>query len=63
MLELRPNCEHCDRDLPPDAIWRAWTTPALLMQWFCPRPWSVVECDIDLRPGGVFRFGGTTAAA
>ena len=19
MLELRPNCEHCDRDLPPDA--------------------------------------------
>lgn len=20
MLELRPNCEHCDRDLPPNAI-------------------------------------------
>ena len=19
MLDLRPNCEHCDRDLPPDA--------------------------------------------
>lgn len=19
MLELRPNCEHCDRDLPPDS--------------------------------------------
>lgn len=20
MLTLRPNCEHCDRDLPPDAL-------------------------------------------
>jgi len=20
MLELRPNCEYCDRDLPPDAL-------------------------------------------
>jgi hypothetical protein len=19
LLEIRPNCEHCDRDLPPDA--------------------------------------------
>ena len=19
-LELRPNCEYCDRDLPPDAL-------------------------------------------
>lgn len=42
-------------DAPAHLIWRAWTTPALLMQWFCPRPWKTVECDIDLRPGGVFR--------
>ncbi|WP_046755061.1 DUF1272 domain-containing protein [Kordia jejudonensis] len=20
MLELRPNCEHCNKDLPPDAV-------------------------------------------
>jgi uncharacterized protein YndB with AHSA1/START domain len=25
------------------------------MAWFCPRPWKVVECDLDLRPGGAFR--------
>ena len=25
------------------------------MKWFCPRPWKVIECEIDLRPGGVFR--------
>jgi uncharacterized protein YndB with AHSA1/START domain len=40
--------------LPPHAVWRAWTEPALLMQWFCPKPWQTVECDIELRPGGRF---------
>lgn len=44
-----------DVALSPAAVWRAWTTPALLVQWFCPRPWKVVECDIDLQPGGMFR--------
>ena len=39
----------------PDRIWRAWTEPEQLKQWFCPRPWRTTECEIDLRPGGVFR--------
>ncbi|MEI7783507.1 MAG: SRPBCC family protein [Betaproteobacteria bacterium] len=43
-----------DIDIAPDAVWRAWTEPQLLMQWFCPRPWQVVDCEIDLRPGGLF---------
>ena len=42
-------------DVPCDQVWAAWTTPDLLMQWFCPLPWKTVECDIDLRPGGAFR--------
>lgn len=37
-----------------DAAWRAWTEPALLMQWFTPAPWKTVACELDLRPGGVF---------
>ena len=41
-----------DVALPPEKIWSAWTEPDLLMPWFCPRPWSVVACEIDLRPGG-----------
>jgi len=41
-------------DLPPAAIWRAWTEPALLVQWFTPAPWVTTSCRIDLRPGGAF---------
>jgi uncharacterized protein YndB with AHSA1/START domain len=42
-------------DIPPEWVWQAWTQPELLMPWFCPKPWSVIDCDIDLRPGGRFR--------
>jgi uncharacterized protein YndB with AHSA1/START domain len=41
-------------DLPAEALWAAWTQPELLMPWFCPRPWTTVACEIDLRPGGTF---------
>ena len=39
---------------PPSLVWRCWTEPALICQWFCPRPWSVSEAVVDLRPGGRF---------
>jgi uncharacterized protein YndB with AHSA1/START domain len=42
-------------DVKPEFIWKAWTDPKLLMQWFCPRPWMTIECEMDLRPGGQFR--------
>jgi uncharacterized protein YndB with AHSA1/START domain len=41
-------------DVPKSLVWKAWTTPELLMPWFCPVPWSVSACTIDLRPGGEF---------
>lgn len=41
-------------DLPAEQLWAAWTQPDLLMPWFCPKPWSVVACEIDLRAGGNF---------
>lgn len=44
-----------DIDVAPAEVWRRWTTPALLMPWFCPRPWRVTACEIELRPGGRFR--------
>lgn len=41
-------------DVPPALIWKAWTTPEHLKPWFCPKPWSLSHCEIDLRPGGRF---------
>ena len=41
-------------DLPPEKLYRCWTEPKLLMQWFTPAPWKTVECEIDLRVGGAF---------
>lgn len=42
-------------DISPQQVWAAWTIPKQVMQWFTPKPWQTVECDIDLRPGGAFR--------
>ncbi|SPF80017.1 SRPBCC family protein [Pseudoprimorskyibacter insulae] len=40
----------------PETIYRCWTEPSLLEQWFCPKPWCVTDADIDPRPGGRFNF-------
>lgn len=42
-------------DVPRSLVWRAWTEPELLKPWFCPLPWKTIDCEIDLRPGGLFR--------
>ena len=40
--------------LSESQLWKAWTRPELLMKWFCPQPWKVTDCRIDLKPGGEF---------
>lgn len=42
-------------DVAPELVWKAWTTPDLLKQWFAPKPYETPHCEIDLRPGGIFR--------
>jgi uncharacterized protein YndB with AHSA1/START domain len=39
-------------DVPRDKLYRAWTEPALLKQWFTPPPYKTTVAEIDLRPGG-----------
>lgn len=42
-------------DVPPELVWTVWTTPKHLKHWFVPKPWTITDCEVDLRPGGVFR--------
>ena len=39
-------------DAAPDKLFRAWTDPALLVQWFAPLPWTTAHAELDVRPGG-----------
>lgn len=41
---------------PRDLVWKAWTDPQLLKQWFAPKPYEISEVEMDLRPGGIFRI-------
>ncbi|MFC4161523.1 SRPBCC family protein [Chitinimonas lacunae] len=41
-------------DVDRERLWRAWTDPDLLKQWWAPRPFTTVECSLDPRPGGLF---------
>lgn len=39
---------------PRAALWKAWTDPDRLAQWWCPKPWTTEVRAFDLRPGGAF---------
>ena len=43
-------------DAPIDLVWAAFTNPEHLKQWFAPKPYEIAECELDLRPGGIFRI-------
>lgn len=59
LIKFDPNLDlvlERDVDVPVDLVWKAWTTPEHLREWFAPKPWSIVSCELDLRPGGVLHF-------
>lgn len=37
---------------PREKVYRAWTEPELLKQWFAPKPFSTPVAQLDLRAGG-----------
>jgi|SRR5882724_5002538 len=43
-------------DVPRELVWAAWTTAEHLKKWITPAPWKTVDCEVDLRPGGIFRI-------
>jgi uncharacterized protein YndB with AHSA1/START domain len=43
-------------DAPRQLVYRAWTDPAHVANWWLPGPgFTVPVCEIDARPGGAFR--------
>ena len=43
---------------PARIVFKAWTTPELLMRWWAPKSFGVtfVSCQADYRTGGTYRF-------
>jgi uncharacterized protein YndB with AHSA1/START domain len=44
-------------DAPRDLVFKALAEPALVQRWMLGPPgWTMPVCEIDLRPGGKFRY-------
>jgi uncharacterized protein YndB with AHSA1/START domain len=43
---------------PVHLVFKAWTTPELLMRWWAPESFGInlVGCEVDARTGGRYRF-------
>jgi uncharacterized protein YndB with AHSA1/START domain len=42
-------------DAPRSLVFGIWTDPAHMKQWWGPRGYTTLSCEIDLRPGGKWR--------
>jgi uncharacterized protein YndB with AHSA1/START domain len=42
-------------DAPPSLVFKVWTDPQHLVHWYGPRGFTLPSCELDLRPGGVWR--------
>ena len=43
-------------DAPRSLVFEAWTKAEYLSRWFTPAPFTTHDCELDFRPGGVFRL-------
>ena len=39
-------------DAPREKVYRCWTEPQLMKQWFAPLPYTTPHVEVDVRPGG-----------
>jgi uncharacterized protein YndB with AHSA1/START domain len=42
-------------DAPRELVWKAWTDPAHMAQWWGPTGFTTTIEQMDVRPGGVFK--------
>lgn len=43
-------------DYPRSVLYKAWTDPERVKNWWGPKGFTTPFCKIDLRPGGVFHY-------
>ena len=43
-------------DAPRALVWKAMTQPELVKRWFGPHGHQLIECEIDLKVGGKWRY-------
>ena len=43
-------------DAPRALVWKAWTDPQYVMQWWGPKGFTAPVCKIDFRVGGKFLY-------
>jgi uncharacterized protein YndB with AHSA1/START domain len=41
---------------PRALVWKVWSDPEHLLQWFSPAGMTMTTCTMDLRPGGCFLY-------
>ena len=41
---------------PRELVFKAWSEPEALMQWWGPREWPLTVCNLDFRPGGIWHY-------
>src|ERR1051325_8099968 len=43
-------------DAPLELVWKAWTDPKYVMQWWGPKGFTTPVCKMDFRVGGKFLY-------
>jgi uncharacterized protein YndB with AHSA1/START domain/DNA-binding transcriptional ArsR family regulator len=43
-------------DWPREQVWKAYTTAEHIAQWWSPQGSTLIACESDVRPGGIWRF-------
>jgi uncharacterized protein YndB with AHSA1/START domain len=43
-------------DAPRELVWKAWTDPKYVMQWWGPKGFTAPVCKMDFRVGGKFLY-------
>lgn len=42
--------------MPVHLAWEGWTEPKHITKWWGPKGWTTTVYEMDVRPGGVWRY-------